>query len=203
MVHEAHWQRLASLAPGDVCRRSGARYAAASGSYFLPLLDRHVEVDPATRTVRWCDECRRPDRGPGYNVSLVAVVYLIEAKEIHPAGEWVTAESLRAGAFFFRGPHAVPTAEVAGRFGHDPDAFRRAGNRLGGKPVEWGDACIQVQVLPRIAVRLVLWLGDEEFPARVTMLFDRLVDDHLPLDVLHGMTRHVTSSLLQTADNGG
>ena len=203
MVHEAHWERLASLVPDDVCRRSDARYDPASLRYTLQLLNRRVQVDTAGRTVRWRDECRQEDREPGYDVALIAVVYLIEAKEIRPAGEWVTAESLRAGAFFFRGPHAVPTAEVAGRFGHDPDAFRRAGNRLGGKPVEWGDACIQVQVLPRIAVRLVLWLGDEEFPARVTMLFDRLVDDHLPLDVLHGMTRHVTSSLLQTADNGG
>ena len=199
MIHEAHWERLASLAPDDVCRRTGAQYEPASGCYTLPLLDRHVQVNPAERSVRWHDEHNQADRGSGYNVTLLIVVYLIEAKEMRPAGEWVTAESLPAGTFFFRGPHAMPTAEVAGRFGHDRDGFLRAGSKLGGKLVEWGDACVQIHVLPRIAVRLVLWLGDEEFPARATMLFDRLVDEHMPLDVLHIMAQHVTSALLRTA----
>ena len=201
MIHEAHWKRLSSLAPDDVCRRSGAQYDPASGHYILTLLDRQVSVDPAERTVRWGGEPRQADQEPGYNVALLAVVYLIEAKDMHPAGEWATAESLPAGTFFFRGLHVIPTAELASRFGDDRDGFLNAGGRLGGRSVEWGDACVQIQVLPRIAVRLVLWQGDDEFPARVTMLFDRLVDQHVPLDVLHSMARHVTSAMLQTASD--
>ena len=200
MIHETHWERLASLAPDDVCHRTGAQYDPASGCYALPLLERHVLVDPAGRTVRWRDERHQADREPGHDVTLVVVVHLIEVREMPPAGEWVTAESLRTGVFFFRGLHAIPTAKVADRFGHDRDGFLRAGSKLGGKPVGWGDACVQIQVLPRIAVRLVLWLGDEEVPTRVTMLFDRLVDEHLPLDVLYTMARHVARALLQAAD---
>jgi len=202
VIHETHWERLTALSPDDVCRQTGAQYDPATGCYTLPLLERHVLVDPAQRTVRWRDERHQADREPGHDVTLVAVVYLIEAKEMRPAGEWVTAESLPAGIFFFRGLHAIPTAKVAGMFGQDQDGFLAAGGRLGGKPVEWGDACVQVQVLPRIAVRLVLWLGDEEFSGRVTMLFDRLVDEQLPLDVLLTMAQYVTSALLRTGDGG-
>lgn len=200
MTHPAHWERLASLPQDDVCRRTGAQYDPATGYYTLPLLDRHVRVDPAGRSIRWCDEQHQAERGPGQNVALVAAVYLNEAKDMPPAEEWVTAESLPSGSFFFRGPHTLPTAQIAGRFGHDRDGFLMAGTKLGGKPVKWGDACVQVQVLPRIAVRLVLWLGDEEFPARVTMLFDRLVDQHIPLDVLFSMVQHLTSAILRAAD---
>jgi hypothetical protein len=71
---------------------------------------------------------------------------------------------------------------------------------MGGEILDWGDASLHLQVLPRIATRLVLWLGDDEFPARVNMLFDRVVDQHLPLDALGCMARYVTTSLIRVAD---
>ena len=203
MVHEAHWERLLNIEPGDVQHRSEARYDPKSGCYALPVLDRKVEVDPIRRVVRWRDEHHQADSNPGFNVSLLAVVYLISASAIRPTDEWVTPESLPGGAFFFRGPHTVPTTELAERFGHDRESFLQAADRLGGKPIEWGDAGVQIQVLPRIAFRLVLWLGDDEFPARITMLVDRLVSEHLPLDVLWCMMMHVASSLLHAGEGDG
>ena len=200
MIHEVLWERLASLAPADVIRRTGACHDFARGHYTLPLIDRHVRVDPASRTMEWHDRSHQAEGAPGYNAALATAVYLIEAKESAPAGEWVTAESLPSGAFFFRGPHTIPTAEPAHKFGHDPNAFLMAGTRLGGQSVEWGDACIEIPVLPRIAVRLVLWLGDGEFPARATMLFDSLVDEHMPLDALYCMARHLVSAFLRACD---
>jgi hypothetical protein len=106
---------------------------------------------------------------------------------------------LPSGVFFFRGLHSLPTEQVAASFGEGAESFLRAGRELGGDSVEWGDACIELQVLPRIALRVVLWLGDDEFPARASMLFDRLVDEHMPLDALRCMARHVTSELVRSA----
>ena len=202
MIHEALWERLAALSPDDVCQRTGAEHDTSNGLYVLPLLNRHILVDPVGRNVRWSNERYQAERAPGFHEALFPTVYLIEAKEMRPAGQWVTAESLRAGTFFFRGPHIIPTDKVAHRFGRDREAFLTAGSRLGGMQVKEGDACIQLQVVPRIAVRLVLWLGDEEFPSKVTMLFDKLVDEHVPLDALHSMTHLVVSSLLQASDGG-
>ncbi|MDP6402891.1 MAG: hypothetical protein QF467_05020 [SAR202 cluster bacterium] len=51
MIHESHWERLASLAPGDVSHRTGARHDPDSSRYELPLLNRRVLVDPDRRTV--------------------------------------------------------------------------------------------------------------------------------------------------------
>ena len=196
MIHETHWERLATLAPEEVCRRSGADHDPATGCYTLPLLDRRVQIDPAGCSVAWCDG---DSTTAGHDVTLLSVVYLMEAKEIAPAGEWVTAESLPSGSFFFRGLHVIPTAEVADRFGDDRDGFIEAGRRLGGASIEGGDACIQIQVLPRIALRLVLWLGDEDFPAQATMLFDGGVHEHMPLDALLLLAKHVARALVQAA----
>lgn len=199
MIHEAHWERLAALHPEDVCRRTGATYLSAERSYLLPLLGSQVIVDMDKRQVRWSGSTSPPRRSPGFHATLFAVVYLIEAKDIAPSGDWVTAEALRSGSFFFRGPHVVPTDRIALKYGHDREAFLAMGRRLSGEVVEMGDACIQLPVVPRITVRLVLWLGDDEFPPRVTMLFDRLVDEHVPLDVLHSMTHLVVDELLRAA----
>ena len=202
MIPDAHWERLASLEAADVSRRTGATYDPANGRYLLPLLDRHVVVDPAARSVRWHDEHRHEDDGPRPNAAFFSVAYLAEAGETRPAADWVTAESLRSGAFFFRGPHALPTTAVAERFDQDAHEFLKAGQKLGGRPVDWGDAGVEIQVVPRIAVRLVLWLGDEEFSSRVTMLFQRRTEEHIPVDLIFSMAQHVVSSLLRAAADG-
>jgi len=197
MIHPAHWERLESLPSDDVCARSGATYDPASNAYTVPLLNERIRVSVADRTV-W-----RSDNVTSFNVALLSVVYLIEARSAPQSGEWTTPEALPAGSFFFRGPHAVPTSEVAQRFARDKDLFLEAGRRLGARAVEGGDACVEIQALPRIPMRLVLWLADDEFPAQVTVLFDRRVDQQLPMDVLHGLMRHVTSELVRIAGRAG
>ena len=197
MLHDSQWERLAGMAPDDVCRRAGVEYDAAAGCYWVRLLNRRVLVNPAARRLDWGDGATEEERPPGFHVALVAVVYLLEAKEAPLAGEWVTGEMLPAGTFFFRGLHAIPTAEVARRFGEDVDGFRGAAARLGGKVVEGGDVCVELEALPRVPLRVVLWEGDEEFAARVTMLFDRTAGVHLPLDALLSLAQHVVSALVR------
>jgi hypothetical protein len=202
LIHHAHWERLASLPADDVCRRSGASYDLSRQSYVLTVLNRSLLVNARAAASQWGGTLPPHTKPPSFHETLFAVVYLLESKEVPPAGEWVTAETLPSGAFFFRGPHAVPTAKLAARFGGEPDAFLAAGVRLGGIPVEIGDVGVQLQVVPRIAVRLVLWQGDEELPSKVTMLFDRLVGQQLALDALHSMMHIVESWMLQGARDG-
>lgn len=200
MIHETLWERLVTLETDDVCRRADAEYLPDAGCYQLLLINRVVQVDPNEQVVRWSGTSPGSDGVPDHDVSLVSVMYLLGAKEVFAADDWVSAEALPAGAFFFRGLHAIPTAPVEARFGADCDAFLHAGLDMGGEILDWGDASLHLQVLPRIATRLVLWLGDDEFPARVNMLFDRVVDQHLPLDALGCMARYVTTSLIRAAD---
>ncbi|RLA86758.1 MAG: hypothetical protein DRG40_02095, partial [Deltaproteobacteria bacterium] len=38
---------------------------------------------------------------------------------------------------------------------------------------------------------LVLWKGDEEFEATISVLFDATADRHLPLDALYGLVLEI------------
>ena len=50
--------------------------------------------------------------------------------------------------------------------------------------VRYGDAAIVLFPLPKVPTTMILWVEDDEFPARADLLFDATCTAHLPLDVL-------------------
>ena len=56
-----------------------------------------------------------------------------------------------------------------------------------GLPV--ADAAICLRPFPRIPVYYLLWGGNEEFPAKFSILFDRSIDHHLPADAIWCISR--------------
>lgn len=57
-------------------------------------------------------------------------------------------------------------------FGNNPGRLLEAASRIGAEPVAHGDAAVKISVFPRIPVTLILWGGDDEFPASGNILFD-------------------------------
>jgi len=58
------------------------------------------------------------------------------------------------------------------RFEADPEGLRRACIALGGVPFEKGDVAYAIEVFDGLQVVLQLWLGDEEFPPRLRLMWD-------------------------------
>lgn len=57
-------------------------------------------------------------------------------------------------------------------FQAEPKAFCRACQALGGTVLPTGDIAYAIEVFDGLPVALQLWLGDEEFPARLRYLWD-------------------------------
>jgi hypothetical protein len=66
--------------------------------------------------------------------------------------------------------------------------------------MEYGDASLRLQPLPRVPLVCILWVQDEEFPAGVSYLFDPTADSHLRLDAVLGMVGCVGRALIAAAD---
>jgi hypothetical protein len=130
---------------------------------------------------------------------LLTLTYLTQAQELPLDGKWISEKDLPGGSTFFRGPHALPVQPLLGRFGNDLEAFRRAGLALGGQGLQFGDAAFRFATLPRIPTACVLWRQDEEFPARITMMFDCTLARQLPLDVVLALVHCLGARLLETA----
>jgi hypothetical protein len=84
-------------------------------------------------------------------------------------------------------------------YGRDPEAFLRAGRRLGGSEILYGDKGFSLDVFPKVPLAYVLWRGDEEFPPRISILLDATVETHLPLDIIWCMVAETGRRLIENS----
>jgi len=195
MIAPELWQRLRELDPEAVAARSLAT-VGLDGRYQLPVLGSHVVVNSKAEEVTsaWPEVIRLD-----YFLAVSAVQYLISVQEVPFAEELVPAAQLPYGEVFFRGPHALPGDALGALFGADGEKFREVMGRLGGEPAELGDVGARVNIYPRLPLWLGLWLADEEFPARMTFLFDRTAGEHLPVDALWSAVMVLAGAVRQLA----
>jgi hypothetical protein len=199
-VHEQFWEQLAGLPREETARRAKCQYRAEGDSLVVSLLNTEYLVDPAQRTILACAPSAK-DRTAGYLQQLCILAYLVNAKDLPLAGRLVSVEKLDPGGFFFRGSHRLPLEKLTTVFGRDPPLFQKVGRILNAATRAFGDASMELSVLPRIPLTLVIWAADEEFPARASILLDQSATAQLPLDVLFaaaGLTIQVVLSTVNT-----
>ncbi len=186
------WKDLAGEPAEEVSRRCLVR--AGDGGFELAFLDRAYLVHPPSGRI----SC--PLQDPlleDAEFELLALTYLTQTQELPLEGKWISEKDLPGGSTFFRGPHALPVQPLLRRFGNDLEAFRRASLALGGEGLQFGDAAFRFATLPRIPTACVLWAQDEEFPARMTVMFDRTLARQLPLDVVLALVHCLGVRLLE------
>jgi len=195
---EQGWRNLVQLDPEDVCRRSLATFDSKSLKYTLRILKADYSVVLREKVIRPVEqnESLLPEFKDDFRIMVLD--YLVNSKNIPLSGKLVAGAQLKTGEFFFRGTHGLELDPLAKAFGDDPGRFKSVGILLGGKLVDLGDVSIQLQVLPRVPITYVLWAADEEFPARISVLFDSTADSHMHLDTLRTAVTTTNRSLLPT-----
>jgi len=183
MMHEGLWVQLGKLNPAETARRAGCEWNVRNGYWVMTFLNRKYEIDPVKKSVRVAEKGAEKER-VGFLEQLCMLAYLIKAQDIPLSDTLVKAEQLPGGDFFFRGIHALPTGELAEALGEEPALLLRAGQALGGRYCEYGDASIEIFILPRLPVTIIIWAGDGEFSSRASILFDRTASDQIALDAL-------------------
>ena len=107
----------------------------------------------------------------------------------HPALQWKSMASFGHG--FHRSLLEDGTDPWAERFARDPQGFSRACEALGGTPLPQGDAAYAIEVFDGLPLGIQLWLGDEEFPSRLVVMWDANA-----LQYLHYETMYFAKALL-------
>ena len=103
---------------------------------------------------------------------VLALHYLQGVSDVSVSGNWVAYREIKDAAFYnaaFLKRAAVPMKKV---FGKNPRALAAAGEKLAAKPVDFGDVGLEFTVFPKMPVRYILWVGDEEFEPEASVLFD-------------------------------
>jgi hypothetical protein len=113
---------------------------------------------------------------------ILVLHYLEKASGVPVAGEWASFSEIPGGTFYQSVFLMRCKAPLVKFFGEDPETLLAIAKDIGGEPLELGDVAVKIQAFPRVAVALVLWRGDAEFPAEGSILFDTTVNEYLPVE---------------------
>jgi len=132
-----------------------------------------------------------------HSIVILLLHYLLTADGTPPADRWIAFRELPDGLFYAQAFAGHAEGELARRFGADVAGFRQAAEALGGTPLELADAGFRFQALPRLAVAVLLWAGDDEFPGQARILFDARAGHYLPTEDLAGLGEWLAHRLMR------
>ena len=199
MAHEGLWEQIEGLDCAETARRAACQFLSDPQRYVVTLLNSEYVVNPAERSISTV-QAELSEHPAGFLEQLCLLAYLINARDLPPAGKLVNGLALPGGQFFFRGVHCLPTEKLEQLFGDRPEVLLEAAKPLGVKPCKFGDASILVNLLPRLPVTMVVWGRCEEFEARASILFDKSAGDQLPLDALLAAVNLAVQALADTVN---
>ena len=198
-MDSASWEKLAELDPESICRRSGA--VREKTGYRLRVFDDEYVICPDQQHIsmsRGDANSKGAEPTISNALEMVVVYYLIHARDMPLANEWVGLRELGCGGQFFVS-HVPDYGRILPLFSASPDSVIRGALTLSGRQLDTGDATVALRVLPRVPIAFVYWAASDEFPADVSVLFDRTVEQHLPLDVLSTVIQEVIGRLAVAA----
>jgi len=162
------------------------------------FLGQDIQVDiPNQRLMRTGKDDAIPLDDP--LLELVTLVYLNQVQAVLPLDRDIVGLQDLKEAHFFVGPHELRTTKVVERYGVDPEGFHRAVKSLDGRMVDMADAAGRLLPFPRMPLYFLMWFADEEYPARLRVLFDRTIEHFLPADAIWALVNRVAQALADGA----
>jgi hypothetical protein len=193
------WDMLGRRTTDEVAGSALARQE--SGVYALTCLNEKWLLDPQTRTVT---KASGPFGGEwDRQLPFLALAYLTSATEADLTGEMVPPRDLLPGQDYFQGHNTVETADLEKTFGRDPELLVRIAESLGGERLDQADVSVRLNIFPKLPVDVLVWLEDEEFPAKVTILLDRGTPRHYPVEGVASSVNLLTRRMLLAAREDG
>jgi hypothetical protein len=199
MANEGLWRQLLELDGQKTAQRAKCRYLPNPECYIIPLLNSEYIVNLSEKKVLSAEQSLEA----GFSEELCILTYLINSQDLPVANKLSAAEALPEGQFFFRGPHKLSTEKLEEVFGQCPERLYDVMDKFGAKRREFGDASIELYVLPRVPLTIVIWRGDEEFGSRASILFDETAAAQLPLDALLAAVNLAIKALVRAAAKSG
>ena len=164
------------------------------GEVAIPFLKSMVFI--SRKGVRRSDGRKVPDA-----IGSVMIHYVLNGSLARPCGRFVTLAEL-AGPLFKNGGYSAGALEapVVKRFqGRVPELLAIAeliGGRLGGE-AGLGAVSLILEMLPHIPLQLIFYDRDDEFPARVTLLYDANATRMIDFEVLAVLVTVYIQSLIK------
>jgi len=161
----------------QLCLKSGARYLVTGSQQEIAIeyLNRLYRITMPNVEVLLADsreEVSIRDR-------VLILHYLLSAKGTPITNKLIAFKELSGGGNYFRTFSKRAIEPLMEHFGEQPHVLIDTAGKLGGHTVAYGDVAVTVNAFSRVPITIVLWQGDEEFPAQGDILFDAAISDYL------------------------
>ena len=187
---------LERVSPNVVASMSGAHFE--EGKFIIPFFHRSFLVHHPEVKV---EEAGR-DTPPPRWLQIIIMHYLINANGTPVSGTWIAYRHLPGALLFERRFTNSAIQPMLKTFGNDAEGFRRAGIALGGTPMaRSGDAAFRFLALPKLPMGCILYLGDEEVPSSINILFDATAPQYLPTEDLSYLGIYLSVALRGSLEN--
>jgi hypothetical protein len=193
VVKEAQ-EKLRRIDRAVVAERSGATIDQ-DGNLRVEFLRREHVIDHAEWTVKRAGDGAAP---PSLMQSLI-LTYLYMSDGTPPIDRWLGFRELPNGLFYAQAFHGYTGAVLVRDLNGEAAAFKQASEKLRGRALAIGDAGYAFQVLPRLKLAVVMWAGDDEFPAQAQVLFQETAPHYLITDGLAIVGSLLIGQIVKTA----
>jgi hypothetical protein len=163
------------------------------GQVSLPFFGKTYRVTHPNGLVAEADSGRDASAG----AQILLLHHLLTADGAQASGEWISFHELPDGRIYQAAFAGRSLAPLSAAFGLDGNGFAAAAGRMGGLPMRLGDSSFWFRVFPRLAVAAVLWLGEEDLPGSVNILFDSAAGHLLPTEDLAAVGGMLSGLLLR------
>lgn len=164
----------------ELCHRGGAQYSLGKSgksitlqyldqAYIITLPDAEISLINSTEAIPIRDR-------------ILILHYLLAARGTPPANKLIAFHELPEGNVYYTTFAKRTIQPLVDNFGSDPQLLLPLSRKLGGQKADYGDAAVAINAFPHVTITIILWRGDDEFPARGDVLFDATISQYLPTE---------------------
>lgn len=181
---------MARISPYVAAAKSGASFDGAK--FIIPFFHRSFSIQfPDVKVEEVGSETP-----PSQLVQVLLMHYLLNADGTPISGMWITYRYLPDARLFEQRFTNMAIKPLVDSFGNNAEGFRDAALSTGGTPMSRsGDAAFRFLALPKIPMGCILYLGDEEVPPSLNILFDAVAPHYLPTEDLSYLGLYLSVAL--------
>ncbi len=189
-------EKASSMALADLPERIGGRLHGdgPEQELHLPYFSEEIRIGR--------DGIRKPNGEPVNRWEQVFVYnHMAQGGRSNPTGNWKSFQEIPNTVSKIKSMRAHVEAPLAERFGGKEADLRRAAMRLGGRDLteerRAADAVWRFTPLPKVPVMLLFWDRADEFDAKVSLLFDETVTEHLDIESILFLSERLVQLLCE------
>jgi len=197
VAYDKYWQDLKRKVPEEIATQLAVTYDSNTCQFVVTFFNSEYILDCNTETIY----NKADGHVPEIMASIIILNYLAYARSPQEVDKkWVSLKELpNGGSLFYPAFHKNSIVGLIKTFGEQPKQLLSCAAALGGQPASFGDASAIFQAFPEIPLCLIVWEGDEEVRANVTILFEPSVEHLLHIESAIGLGMYLASQLKRLA----